>query len=117
MAREVFLRNAIGKIKKGRVGFSWTVLFFGAFVPLLRGDFVWFLIMFFVNFMSVLASHAIYNSENAAIATSLIFLIIQLFFCFKYNQFYTQKLVEKGFLPVDETGKIILQEYGVRFVE
>ena len=32
-------------IKEAPVGFSWTVLFFGGFVPLVRGDWGWFFIM------------------------------------------------------------------------
>ena len=32
-------------VKQVKIGFSWTVLFFGVFVPLFRGDCKWFLIM------------------------------------------------------------------------
>jgi hypothetical protein len=32
-------------VKEAVVGFSWTVFFFGFFVPLIRGDWKWCLIM------------------------------------------------------------------------
>lgn len=39
--------NNLGQIKIVKDGFSWTTLFFGPFVPLLRGDLKWFLISIF----------------------------------------------------------------------
>ena len=46
MAQVVLLKQSTsGLIKKGRVGFSWTTLIFGALVPLVRGDLKWFIIM------------------------------------------------------------------------
>ena len=38
---KVFLRNDAGVTKECKVGFSWTMFFFGLFVSLLRGDFKW----------------------------------------------------------------------------
>ena len=35
---KVRLRNQYQNFKEAKAGFSWTVLFFGFFVPLLRGD-------------------------------------------------------------------------------
>ena len=32
------MKNEIGQIKVVKEGFSWTMLFFGIFVPLCRGD-------------------------------------------------------------------------------
>ncbi len=39
-------------VKEAPVGFSWTVLFFGAFVPLFRGDWGWFFIMLIANIIT-----------------------------------------------------------------
>ncbi|MGU8834282.1 DUF2628 domain-containing protein [Clostridium perfringens] len=59
------------------VGFSWTVFFFGAFVPLLRGDFKWFIIMLFLQIGG--------------------FNLLTLLFMFKYNQWYIDDLIAKGY--------------------
>ena len=37
-------------VKEAPVGFSWTVLFFGGFVPLVRGDWGYFFIMLVANY-------------------------------------------------------------------
>ena len=39
-----------GARREAPVGFSWTVLFFGGFVPLVRGDWGYFFIMLVANF-------------------------------------------------------------------
>lgn len=38
--------------KQVKVGFSWTVFFFGSFPALFRGDFKWFLIMIIADFFT-----------------------------------------------------------------
>ena len=56
-----------GGIKEAPVGFSWTCLFFGFFVPMIRGHwgaaFVWFLLVLitfgFANFVLIF----IYNKQ------------------------------------------------------
>ena len=40
-------------IKEAPVGFSWTVLFFGGFVPLVRGDWGWFFIMLIAGIVTL----------------------------------------------------------------
>ncbi|WP_079990939.1 HrgC protein [Helicobacter pylori] len=80
-------------IKKGLVGFSWTTLFFSFFVPIIRGDVKWAVIMFI-----------------AALFTSFISNII---FAFIYNKQYTTGLLESGYEPTDEYSRGMLRAKGI----
>lgn len=71
------MKNEIGQVRIVKEGFSWTTLFFGAFVPLCRGDWKWFLIMI--------------------VAAMLTFGLSSIVFCFLYNKFYINDLLEKGY--------------------
>lgn len=43
-----------GSITKDvKVGFSWTMFFFGPLVPLFRGDLKWFLFSILISFFTV----------------------------------------------------------------
>lgn len=66
-----------GHIKEAPVGFSWTVLFFGFFPPLFRGDWKWAIIMFLLAMITVGFS-------------GLVFMFI-------YNKLYIKDLVGSGF--------------------
>lgn len=76
------MKSPVGIIKQVKLGFSWTMLFFGIFVPLFRGDFKWFLI-------TLLAS---------LVTCGFAWLV----FPFIYNKIYIKELIEKGWLPADE---------------
>ncbi|GAA6868156.1 hypothetical protein AOH223_11840 [Helicobacter pylori] len=80
-------------IKKGLVGFSWTTLFFGFFVPIIRGDARWAIVMFI-----------------AALFTSFISNII---FAFIHNKQYTTRLLESGYEPADEYSRGMLRAKGI----
>ena len=88
MAQMIVLEKN-GIQKKSFVGFSWTTFFFGFFVPLIRGDIKWFLIMLILSFLS--------------------FGLAQFILCFLYNKFYTVNLLEKGYSPADEFSRSILK--------
>jgi len=78
-----------GALKKVKLGPSWTTLFFGFFVPLIRGDAKWFLIMLLLDVVSVwLAS---------------------LILTFTYNKTYIHGLLEKGFVPADDESATALR--------
>lgn len=66
-----------GHIKEAPVGFSWTVLFFGFFPPLFRGDWKWAIIMFLLSMITMGLS-------------GLVFMFI-------YNKLYIKDLVGSGF--------------------
>ena len=72
------LKNEHGVTKEVKKGFSWTMLFFGIFVPLARGDWKWFLISLIAGFVTVGISWLI--------------------FPFFYNKIYLNELLEKGYV-------------------
>lgn len=74
-----------GLTKECPTGFSWTTLFFGIFVPLLRGDIKWALIMFIICLCTA----------------GLAWLV----FPFIYNKKYIRSLMAKGFIPADNTSR------------
>ena len=90
---KVFLKNNVGVVKECKVGFSWTTLFFGLFVPLLRGDFKWSAIMFIL----------------ACLTFGLSWLVMP----FIYNKKYITSLLEKGYSPASEEDRIELVKKGI----
>lgn len=71
------LRNKNGVTKQVKKGFSWTMLFFGIFVPLVRGDWKYFLI--------------------TLIAAIFSWGISWLVFPFFYNKLYLNDLLNNGY--------------------
>lgn len=77
-------------VKQVKKGFSWTFFFFGLFVPLIRGDLKWAVIMFLLQ--SVIG---FFTLGIGAFVVSLIFAFI-------YNKIYIKGLLEKGYRPTEE---------------
>lgn len=100
MAKEVLLERG-NIVKTGFVGFSWTVFFFGFFVPLFRKDFKTTFVLLFVALLL--------GSFTAGAGAGILNLIV----AFGYNKYYTENLVKLGFSPVDNTSKILLEQYGI----
>ena len=71
------LRNSRGVEKRVKDGISWTFFFFGAWVPLVRGDIKWFFLSIFLSF----------------ITGSIFYWIL----VFKYNDWYMNDLLNKGY--------------------
>lgn len=88
--------NSYGKSKKVKLGFSWTTFFFGFLVPLVRGDFKWFIILFLLD--------AVFGIPSSGIGS----FIINIIFSFNYNKYYIQELYKKGYYPIEE------HDYAVR---
>jgi len=84
----VTMQNSAGQIRTTKVGFSWTVFFFGFCVPLFRGDAKWAAIMFVTNLFTVW--------------------LVNLIFCFTYNGTYIRGLLNQGYYPADTLSKDIL---------
>lgn len=89
----VRLINNAGMELECPVGFSWTTLLFGFFVPLLRGDLIGMLI-------HILGS----------LFTVGFFWLIWPFF---YNKNYINRLLEKGYIPFSNKDLSILKDSGI----
>lgn len=77
MARaNVIVSNGV-KIKSAPVGFSWTVLFFGFFPPLFRGDWLWAIVILLLNLVT-------YGIGGVVMA-------------FLYNKIYLKSLLSNGY--------------------
>lgn len=89
MATKVIIKHTqSGLIQNGYVGFSWTYLFFGFWVPLIRGE------------LGVAALHFLF--------TFITFGLWQLIVCFLYNkQYMTRKLVS-GWVLYDTPEKNLM---------
>lgn len=93
MAKEIRLRKGYLK-KKGYIGFSWTTLFFGFIIPLVRGDWKWSAIMFGLGFVSGGFSNII--------------------FAFMYNEIHVREILEKEeFIPESNLDEELLKKYEI----
>lgn len=89
---KVILRNDVGMVKECKVGFSWTTMFFGLFVPLIRGD--------------------IKNALIMGVLSLLTFGLSWLIFPFTYNKMYIKGLLMQGFKGSTEQDNNILVQKG-----
>ena len=81
-----------GLIKEVPVGFSWTTLLFGVFVPLIRGDLKWFIIFFIAS----------------CLTGGLAWIVVP----FVYNKIHIKDLLQKEFVAADEYSANILKQKG-----
>lgn len=82
----ISLSNSFGHTIETKVGFSWTVFFFGFWVPLFRKDWKMFFLMLFLSF----ALNYIYPNIG---------FIISMTFSLFYNEMYIKSLLAKGYKP------------------
>ena len=83
-------QNKSGVVKEAPVGFSWTTFFFGFFPALIRGDWLWALII--------------------CAATFVTFGLSGIVFAFIYNRLYIQRLLKQGFKVKNYSGNKALIE-------
>lgn len=88
----VTLISPAGLIKKAKIGFSWTTLFFGFFVPLIRGGAKWAVVMLLADCASIFLANIILS--------------------FFYNGFYLRDLLEKGYTAADAASERALRLNG-----
>lgn len=91
MATQINLKKGAA-LQKSYLGFSWTTFFFGFFVPLFRGDVMWFIGMLLLSIFT--------------------FGLAQFVMCFLYNGIYTKKLLSDGFEPADAYTEGLLKTKG-----
>ena len=109
---KIRVKNDIGKCKEIKVGFSWTMLFFGVFVPLVRGDWKWFLILLGVNTVSTIIDLGfLYGMDLPLIIVGLTLIVpfLMLGLSFFYNRLYAKDLYDKGYrgLTPEENQELI----------
>lgn len=95
---KVRLKNQNGLVKETKAGFSWTTLIFGFFVPLLRGDLKWAIIMLIVNLVVV--------AVLGPVAP-----ILWIIWAFTYNKIYIKDLYEKGYKGLTPEDEAIVVSY------
>ena len=121
-----------GYQKNAFVGFSWTIFFFGFWVPLFRGrfkDFLYFFMFFICKILIIILfikeifdiAYTIdeYNSLEISyyIIIPIILLVslypIDVFLAYTYNKYSTTKMFEEGFYlsDDDEYTAAVLKDY------
>lgn len=95
MATKMMMKNErTGKFKKTCEGFSWTALFFGPLVPLVRRDWKYFLLYMVVfGFLTNALPLEIAQYVGAAFMIGMAFI---------YNDLHNKDLLNKGFNFTDE---------------
>lgn len=97
----VVLANEAGVTKDVKVGFSWTTLFFTFLPALFRGDLKWAFIMFIIT--------AIFGVFTLGIGGWVCGIV----FSFVYNKIYIKELLEKGYRPVNESDRAVLERNSI----
>ena len=92
-SRKIKVKNErTGVTRESKIGFSWTALFFGCLVPLLRSDYKWFFASLIISLVTV----------------GFFWLV----FPFIYNKIYIKELLGNGFTPISDEDKNILIKKG-----
>lgn len=100
---KILLKNNENRIKKAKVGFSFTTLFFGPFVPILRADFLWTIIMLCTYFViGYIQDKFNLILINRSLTLIFIWFVINLVFAFIYNKKYINTLLLNGFRGYNE---------------
>ncbi|WP_261817552.1 hypothetical protein [Vibrio gallicus] len=91
-AKITLKNNESGAVKEAPLGFSWSLLFCGMFVPLARRDWLWVLILVVPTILSVWVGPG-YFAYVSAFGTLLNIAIAAV-----YNRIYIRNLLHRGFV-------------------
>src|SRR5699024_507040 len=93
------IRNEFDNVKEIKLGFSWTMFFFGVFVLLVLGDWKYFFIITGVALVLTIISMGFLGG------------LTQLVFCFVYNKLYARDLYEQGYRGLSKGENDLLRQY------
>jgi len=100
----IFEHPVTGELKEAPLGFSWTTLIFGVFVPLIRGDWKWAIIMLLVGLVTLGISLLVFPLIYYELVSLVTLGISWIVFAFIYNKLWAKELVTKGFKVKDVIG-------------
>lgn len=100
-----------GVVKSCPLGFSWTVLFFGWLVPMVRLDFFWGFILLGGRLVLPWFWEGMeYEVFGLAFRFDLS-IVLQLFMAFFYNALHIGLLLETGYMPqTDDDMQLLIQQ-------
>lgn len=96
---KIRVKDDLGRFKEVKLGYSWTMFFWGFLVPLVRGD--------WKHFFILLAISVIFGFGGVIFGASFFMLI----FAFFYNKLYAQELHKQGYRGLTEEEQELFIEY------
>ncbi|MBF0775524.1 hypothetical protein BVE84_04085 [Streptococcus azizii] len=98
---KVTVMSPIGQMKQVPVGFSWTALLFGFFVPLFRQDWKWAGIMLGVGIVLGALSNSL-NIPYSVLGVGVVWGML-------YNKLHIKELLAKGWTPATDLDAEIIR--------
>ena len=108
LGESITLKHSVMEnIRKCPTGFSITAFVFGGIVPLVRGNFKWFILYYLIAIIYVVFFIMCAMTESETLIDILSFggFGINAVFAFYYNAIYIKSSLESGYIPADETSK------------
>lgn len=122
MAQQISMTHEVTWLRQTvPIGFSWPTLFFGFFVPLIRGDFRWAAMMFVVAIAALVAGAFVVGAVGAVTDLPVVIsmlslagpLVTNVVFAMRYNAVCAAALVKRGFKPTGALGRRLLAAQGI----
>lgn len=96
---KIKVKNELGNVKEIKIGFSWTLFIWGLWVPLIRLDLKYLIIM--LGLSGILSLVGLY----------WVVPFVDIAFAFKYNQLYAKDLYNNGYRGLNQEENDILTGY------